>query len=40
MKLVLTFVLILFTWNGFSQTIHHQMISSQGKPRLQMKKQL
>ena len=31
MKLVLTFVLILLTCYGFSQTIHHQMISSQGK---------
>ena len=31
MKLVLSFVLILLTCNGFGQTIHHQMISSQGK---------
>ena len=31
MKLVLIFVLFLLTYNGFGQTIHHQMISSQGE---------
>ena len=31
MKPILTFVLIFLAFNGFCQSIHHQMISSQGE---------